>query len=369
MKVFFIVPRYHTNMVGWINTLKYDLNCSIEVHSTVKGHTENYSEVIPIIFNKSIFSRLLIRIFGDHKANSPKSFPQILAYFNYLKRQKPDYIVVRDISRYFSLLAAICSRILGIKLIIYSQIIVNQKYSKKRLSSINFVNRIFKAIWLSPLEGHPDRAHKIPEKLRFVPFVVPPKNVAVLTNKEEAMLRILTIGKFVRRKNLLILLDAISRLIKKGYKLHLTIIGEVSKEAHNEYYDRVLSFIEENNLIPFINVLVNVEHSKIDTYYQAADLFVLPATNEPASISVLESIANGVPVICSNNCGTRFYIQEGYNGFIFDDNDLDSLIDTLEKYLVYKDRGEFSQNCLKTYHDNLSPDAFKDVLCKVIQKF
>lgn len=356
-------------MVGWVNTLKYDLNCSIEVHSTLKGHTENYSEVIPIVFKQSILSRFLINIFGDHKANSPKSFPKIVSYFNYLRKEKPDYIVVRDVSRYFSLLAAIYSRILGIRLIIYSQIVVNQEYSKFRLFSINFVNMIFKSIWISPLEGYVNKEYKIPEKLKFVPFVIPKKRVEHLNKGRNDVLRLLTIGKFVRRKNLLLLLEAITKLSAKGYKLNLTIIGEVSNEAHKEYYEKVVLFIKEREIDHLTKILVNVSHELMDNYYQASDLFILPATNEPASISVLESIANGVPVICSNECGTRFYIREGYNGFIFDDNDLDSLIRVIEKYIVNESTIDYKENCLSTYEDLLSSEAFKDILCKEIQKF
>ena len=46
----------------------------------------------------------------------------------------------------------------------------------------------------------------------------------------------------------------------------------------------------------------------------------MPSINEPASISVLESLGQGTPVICGNNNGTNFYIKNKYNGFIFDQN-------------------------------------------------
>jgi glycosyltransferase involved in cell wall biosynthesis len=365
MKVFFIVPRFHTNMVGWINTLKNEFDCEIEVHSIVKGYTENYSDITPIVFNRGMMSSLIIKIFGDKKANSPRSFPAIFSYFNYILKKRPEYIVVRDISRYFSFIAAICGRMLGVKIIIYSQIIVHQKYSEKRLRSINLVNNMLNAFWLSPLKG--DDFHEIsPQKLHFVPFVIPIKNRTV-KNNGGSILKLLSIGKFVERKNILLLLDAILKLRDKGYKFHLTIIGEVSNNIHSEYHDRVLNYIIDNNLSSYVDIHLNIDHNEVDNFYQNSDLFILPATREPASISVLEALANGVPVICSDNCGTKFYISESSNGFVFEDNNLDSLISKIEMFFLTKNKSILTQNCYQSHDENFSPTAFKKIIFKIFK--
>ena len=67
--------------------------------------------------------------------------------------------------------------------------------------------------------------------------------------------------------------------------------------------------------------------------YEKADLFVLPSTLEPASISQLEAMAFSVPVICSDTNGSACYVEEGRNGFLFKDNDRKDLKEKLEKVL------------------------------------
>ena len=76
---------------------------------------------------------------------------------------------------------------------------------------------------------------------------------------------------------------------------------------------------------------INIPHQNIKKHYRKSDLFILPAKNEPASISIIESLGFGLPVICSDSCGTKTYIRNGKNGSIFtsgDSNDLHLKIKT-----------------------------------------
>ena len=71
--------------------------------------------------------------------------------------------------------------------------------------------------------------------------------------------------------------------------------------------------------------------------YNYSNLFVFPSTNEPASISIVEAMANGLPVICSDSCGNRSYIRNGLEGLYFKDNNLNSLFTQLHYLLSSKD--------------------------------
>lgn len=46
---------------------------------------------------------------------------------------------------------------------------------------------------------------------------------------------------------------------------------------------------------------------------------------ERASISQLEAMSCSLPVICSDTNGSACYVEEGVNGFLFRDNDMEDL--------------------------------------------
>lgn len=68
-----------------------------------------------------------------------------------------------------------------------------------------------------------------------------------------------------------------------------------------------------------------------------ADLFVLPSTNEPCSVALIEALALGVPALVSASGGNVDIIQPDRTGLLFQPDQPDSLRDGLRRAL----RGEF----------------------------
>jgi glycosyltransferase involved in cell wall biosynthesis len=71
--------------------------------------------------------------------------------------------------------------------------------------------------------------------------------------------------------------------------------------------------------------------------YQKHDIFLLPANNEPASISILEAMSHGLVVICSDSCATKTYLPSFKNS-IFKSNNAESLKKCLMFYLKCKSK-------------------------------
>tara|TARA_Y100000310_G_scaffold336092_1_gene419749 strand:- start:3561 stop:5576 length:2016 start_codon:yes stop_codon:yes gene_type:complete len=69
-----------------------------------------------------------------------------------------------------------------------------------------------------------------------------------------------------------------------------------------------------------VNILGAINHfaTKI-SYVKSWDLFLYEINrNEGISVSLLEALASGVPVVCSNHYGNKEVIENGVNGYIFD---------------------------------------------------
>ena len=77
-----------------------------------------------------------------------------------------------------------------------------------------------------------------------------------------------------------------------------------------------------------------MSHAEIVPYYSAADLSILPSLMEATSISCLEAMAAGLPIICTNVGGLPFLVEDGVNGFLAKPADPQSLAHCLERLLV-----------------------------------
>ena len=60
-------------------------------------------------------------------------------------------------------------------------------------------------------------------------------------------------------------------------------------------------------------------------YYKLFTVKVLPSTSEGLSQSLLEAMASGVPVIATDAAGNPDLIKDGENGFLFAENDIQTL--------------------------------------------
>lgn len=70
---------------------------------------------------------------------------------------------------------------------------------------------------------------------------------------------------------------------------------------------------------------------EIRDYYAAADVTVFPSRREGFGMVGLESLAMGIPVVASDNRGTREYMQHGKNGYVCRYDDIDGFIAGIKK--------------------------------------
>ena len=57
-----------------------------------------------------------------------------------------------------------------------------------------------------------------------------------------------------------------------------------------------------------------------------ADLTIFPSIREGLGMAGIESLAMGIPVLAADNRGTREYMVNGKNGFVYDHKDADGFL-------------------------------------------
>lgn len=359
MRFLYVAPRYHTNQAPIMKGLKEQghVVCFLSHYA---GKIEDYSCLTPEIVGYSPIYKALDYLYvnllhrNDPKAADKKllcGFPPIVRLSKIIKNFKPDVVIIRERSIYSMITYLICSHY-RIPSVLYNQspLWVEEKSDLPH----RIVRRLTPKVRMTPVMGNPKPGLVREDRAIFVPFVMETKLSPEHKNYcRDNTFHIFVVGKYEKRKNILMLAEVINALSQK-YELHLTVAGECSTEFHKRYYEDVKQYIENHHLQDKIVLLRNLSREEMDREYTKADLFVIPSTLEPASISQLEAMAFSVPVICSDTNGSACYVKEGYNGLQFRDNDRDDLQRTVEQFLINpqiaKEMGKNSYQDVKEYY-------------------
>ncbi len=112
---------------------------------------------------------------------------------------------------------------------------------------------------------------------------------------------LLFIGTFEKRKNLPLLIEAFSRLRRRGHQDLLLALAGQSDNGRAE----VERTIARENLQDAVRCLGYVPDADILPLYHGAKLLVLPSVHEGFGFPLLEAMAGGVPVLAADNSAMR----------------------------------------------------------------
>ena len=118
---------------------------------------------------------------------------------------------------------------------------------------------------------------------------------------------ILFVGSGFERKGLQFLLQSTEYLGEENWRLLLMGKGNFEK------FMRYAPANKRNRII------ANEPDPKIEKFYAAADMFILPSIYEPFGNANLEALATGLPVITTKYCGAANIIDSKKNGLVVGD--------------------------------------------------
>jgi len=135
---------------------------------------------------------------------------------------------------------------------------------------------------------------------------------------------ILFVGRLLALKNVHVLIAAFNE-IRKAYDLQLVIIGDGPERQ------RLTNLCKELGCADRVRFAGFVAPQKLVSWYCAADVFVLPSSDETWGVVVLESLACGTPVIVSDMVGSApDVVNSPEVGSIIPANDVSALTRALE---------------------------------------
>ena len=168
----------------------------------------------------------------------------------------------------------------------------------------------------------------------------------------------LFVGRVSPEKNVGLLIDAFAE-IKKEKDVALVIVGDGSE------LQGLKERVQSNGIEDVIFTGYTVFPALIK-YYKCADCFVLPSSFEPWGLVVNEAMTCNLPVIVSKavGCGDDL-VKEGENGFVFDTDDKESLIDKMTIFLG-AEAEKLSVNARNTV-ENWNYSKYKDNFVNAVE--
>jgi glycosyltransferase involved in cell wall biosynthesis len=145
------------------------------------------------------------------------------------------------------------------------------------------------------------------------------KETLNITSSEKV---ILYSGRFIERKRVSDIIEAIGKIQTENKNLMLTLllIGDIDTERISIYK----SLCEDYNVTSVFGGFI--EQSELYRYYFASDLLILPSEDEPWGLVVNEAIYSQIPILVSNDCGSALdLVIEKENGYIFECGNIDDL--------------------------------------------
>lgn len=139
--------------------------------------------------------------------------------------------------------------------------------------------------------------------------------------------RVLYVGRVVHEKGIRELVAAFAELCDRTENVELLIAGT------GYALDETRRSIEEMGLGARVRFLGWVDHDDLRRLYRESCLVVLPSFSEGLPYAMLEAMAAGRPVVCSDVSGMRELVHHGENGLLFDIHDPDALREAMERLL------------------------------------
>ncbi|REK66485.1 MAG: glycosyltransferase family 1 protein [Cohnella sp.] len=128
------------------------------------------------------------------------------------------------------------------------------------------------------------------------------------------------IGRFVREKGILELMQAFQKLSQQRPDVKLILIGDVLSSERDQSLNRLLE-----NYLANPSIIKLGFRKDIPDLLALSDVFVLPSHREGLPRSIIEAMAMEKPIIASNIRGCREEVFHGENGFLFEKNNSEQL--------------------------------------------
>jgi colanic acid/amylovoran biosynthesis glycosyltransferase len=161
------------------------------------------------------------------------------------------------------------------------------------------------------------------------------------SDKNATGIKVLSVSRLVEKKGLIYILKAVDAIIKGGYKISCTIIGEGPMKKN------LLSFVEEQGIGQYVFIKDFTSQKEINKHMLDSDIFILPCTKadngdmDGLPNVILEAMVVGIPVITTLISAIPEIVENRFNGILVNDGDYDSIAKAITEIKKNKELRDF----------------------------
>lgn len=133
--------------------------------------------------------------------------------------------------------------------------------------------------------------------------------------------------RLVEKNGVVIFAEALTKVQNPNFKVLIAGVG-----AEQQTMQKIFQNAGIANKVKFIGA---VKNSDMPALYKQADYSVLPSFYEATSITGLESMSSGLPLIGTNVGGIPYLIDEGITGFLVPSHDAIALAKKIDEVLLF----------------------------------
>lgn len=178
--------------------------------------------------------------------------------------------------------------------------------------------------------------------------------------EETEPFRLCMIGSLVPKKGQSLAIETVSELKKRGFEVRLDFIGTGADLQQLKQLSKSLDLEKE--------IIFNGNQDFPEQFLQKATIYLHTASYEPFGLVLIEAMACGLPVVCTDGKGNRDLIHEGENGFVVWERDPNLLAEKIQFLIENEAERERMGENARIFAQDFGMEKYVEKLLEVYSK-
>lgn len=129
-------------------------------------------------------------------------------------------------------------------------------------------------------------------------------------------------------------LESLSLIIKEEPNCRAILVGSGPLEK------RLKEIVREKKLDQFVSFAGFISHERLPAYLNSADIYISSSLSDGSSLSLMEAMACGLPVVVTDLPANREWIEDNVNGYLVPPKNIEVLASRIISLLKNKEKME-----------------------------